>query len=241
MNPIDIAVLVIVGLCVLWGLYRGFLQSLLKLGGGLASLILSFRIYPMLSDALSRNAGLLQLITTYTDSNNLLGNLDLSSLPVDGLTGPQIAAIVERAALPHPIDTILQHNLQQKVFSPMGEMVSHVGDYINQTLLTVSINAICYLVCFLLSFLLVTIVVNAINRIFHLPVLRGINALAGGVMGLLLGVLLCFAVFSVLPILESVIRVDAFRDLVAESRMAQVFSNSNLLISIMNRKLNLSL
>ena len=81
MNPIDIVVLVIVGICVLWGLYRGFLQSLLKLGGGLGSLLLSFRLYPKLSDLLSQNTGLIKLITTYTGSNSLLGNLDMSSLP----------------------------------------------------------------------------------------------------------------------------------------------------------------
>lgn len=241
MNPIDIVVLVIVGICVLWGLYRGFLQSLLKLGGGLGSLLLSFRLYPKLSDLLSQNTGLIKLITTYTGSNSLLGNLDMSSLPVNALTQPQIAAIVEKADLPRPIDTLLLHNLQQQVFSPMGDMVTKVGDYVNQTILSVSINAICFLLCFLGLYAASSFLINAVSKIARLPILRRLNGLAGGLMGLLLGILICFCVFSILPILESVIRLDSFREMVNSSQMAQVFSNSNLLISIMNRKLNLSL
>ena len=55
--------------------------------------------------------------------------------------------------------------------------------------------------------------------------------------GLLLGVVLCFAFFTVLPLLESVVPLTEFRELVDQSALAQVFENGNLIISIMNRRL----
>ena len=53
----------------------------------------------------------------------------------------------------------------------------------------------------------------------------------------LLGVVLCFAFFTVLPLLESVVPLTEFRELVDQSALAQVFENGNLIISIMNRRL----
>ena len=60
---------------------------------------------------------------------------------------------------------------------------------------------------------------------------------ANKLFSLLLGVVICFAVFTVLPLLESVVPLPEFRELVDQSALAQVFENGNLIISIMNRRL----
>ena len=93
MNVIDIIIIAIIGLCVLFGLYRGFIQSVLNLAGGLASFVGSFWLFPKLSDVLSANTGLTRMISTYTDSQSLLGDLDLSNLAVNTLSEANIAAI----------------------------------------------------------------------------------------------------------------------------------------------------
>ena len=72
---------------------------------------------------------------------------------------------------------------------------------------------------------------------FRFPVLKHFDWLAGGAFGFLLGVLLCFVVFTMLPLVESVIPIAEFRLLVDQSQLAQFFKNGNLIVSIMNRKL----
>ena len=186
---------------------------------------------------LSSNTDITRLISTYTDSGSLLGDLDLSSRAVSSLGQTGVAAIVEKAALPEPIGTLLQHNLEQQVFSPLGNLATNVGDYVNQTILSVSINVLCFLLCFVVCFVVATIVVNLLRAVFRFPVLKHLDWLAGGVFGLLLGVVLCFAFFTVLPLLESVVPLTEFRELVDQSALAQVFENGNLIISIMNRRL----
>ena len=225
------------GLCVLFGLYRGFIQSVLNLAGGLAAFAGSFWLFPKLADVLSTNTEITRIISTYTDSGTLLGDLDLSSLSVSALSQDSIASIVERANLPSPVDTLLEHNLAQQVFSPLGNLATNVGDYVNQTILSVSINVLCFLLCFVVCFVVATIVVNLLRAVFRFPVLKHLDWLAGGVFGLLLGVVICFAVFTVLPLLESVVPLPEFRELVDQSALAQVFENGNLIISIMNRRL----
>ena len=230
----------IIALCTLFGLYRGFIQSVLNLAGGLLAFVGSFLLFPRLADVLSSNTDITRLISTYTDSGSLLGDLDLSSRAVSSLGETGVAAIVEKAALPEPIGTLLQHNLEQQVFSPLGNLATNVGDYVNQTILSVSINVLCFNQ---VGFALALIVTqgfkgsNLLRAVFRFPVLKHLDWLAGGVFGLLLGVVLCFAFFTVLPLLESVVPLTEFRELVDQSALAQVFENGNLIISIMNRRL----
>lgn len=237
MNVIDVMVIAVIALCVLLGMYRGFIQSVLNLGGSLLSVVGSFWLFPKIADVLSANTDLTRLISTYTDSGSLLGDLDLSSMAVNALSADNISAIVSRADLPTPIDTLLSHHLQQQVFSPLGDLATTVGDYVNQTLLSVSINVLCFVLCFALCFIVSTILINLLRAVFRFPVLKHLDWLVGGAFGFLLGVVICFVAFTVLPLLESVIPIPEFRELVNASSLAQVFRNGNLVISIMNRKL----
>lgn len=237
MNAIDLIIISIIALCVLFGIYRGFIQSVLNLGAGLLAFAGSFWLFPKLSDVVSANTDITRMISTYTDSGSLLGDLDLSSRAVSALDPAAVDAIVARADLPHPIGTLLEHNLSGRVFSPLGSLATTVGDYVDQTILSVSINVICFLLCFVLCFVAVTILINALRAVFRFPVLKHLDGLAGGVFGFLLGVLLCFAVFTILPLLESVLPIPGLREFTDASALARVFENGNLIISIMNRRL----
>ena len=237
MNVIDYGIIGVIALCVLFGFYRGFIQSLLNLGGCLLSFAGSFWLFPRLSDAISANTEIVRLISSYTDSGSLLGDLDLSSRAVDTLSTSNIEAIVSKANLPDPIGRLLQANLSQKVFSPLGNLANTVGDYVNQTILSVSINVLSFIVCFVLCFIVVSILVNLIKSVFRFPLLKQLDWLAGGAFGFVIGCVLCFVIFTAMPLLRSVIPLDQFQALVSQSALAPVFQNGGLIVSIMNRKL----
>ena len=237
MNVVDIVILLILACGLLSGLYRGFVHSVLNLGSGLLSFIVSFALYPKLADVVSGNPDIIRMISSFTDSESLLGDLDLSNRLVSGLNPESISAIVDKAALPNPIGTLLGHNLTGQVFSPLGDLATNVGDYVNQTVISVSINVLCFLVCFIACFVLLTILSNMIRAIFRFPVLKQLDSLAGGVFGLLTGVLVCFALLTILPLLESVVPIPGFREVVDQSVLAGYFTNGSLIIAIMNRKL----
>lgn len=237
MNAIDIIIIAVIGLSTLFGLYRGFIQSVLNLGSGLVSVWGSFWLFPRLSDILSSNTAFTRFISTYTDSGSILGNLDLSSLTVNALSEQSILQIVEKANLPEPIGTLLAHNLAQQVFAPLGSLATNVGDYLNQTVISVSVNVLCFLLCFVICFAVSHIVINMLRAIFNYPVLKHFDGILGGAFGFLQGVLLCFVIFTLLPLAESLLPLEDFRLLVDQSQLAQFFKNGNLIISIMNRKL----
>ena len=237
MNVIDIGIIVLIALCVLFGFYRGFIQSVLNLGGSLLSFAGAFWLFPKVADAISNNTEIVRLISSYTDSSTLLGDLDLSSLAVNTLSASNVQAIVAKAGLPEPISKVLQGNLSGQVFAPLGNLATTVGDYVNQTILSVSINVLSFIVCFLACFIVITILINLLRSVFRFPVLKQLDWLAGGVFGLAIGCVLCFIVFTAMPILQSVVPIDSFQELVNQSALAKIFENGNLVISIMNRKL----
>ena len=106
MNVVDIIILIILGIGLLTGLYRGFIHSVLNLGSGLLSFVASFFLYPKLADVVSGNPEIIRMISSFTDSESLLGDLDLSNKLVSALNPQNISAIVEKADLPEPIGTL---------------------------------------------------------------------------------------------------------------------------------------
>ena len=194
-------------------------------------------LFPWLSDAVSANTGIVRLISSYTDSGSLLGDLDLSSRAVDTLSAGNISSIIAKANLPEPIGKLLQANISEKVFSPLGSLATTVGDYVNQTILSVSINVLCFIACFLICYIVVSIVINLLRSVFHFPVLKQLDWLAGGLFGFVIGCVLCFIVFTAMPLLQSVVPLTQFQNLVSQSALAKIFENGSLIITIMNRKL----
>ncbi len=237
MNVIDYGIIGVIGVCMLFGFFRGFIQSLLNLGGCLLSFLGAFWLFPTLADMISANTNIVRLISSYTDSGSLLGDLDLSSRAVSTLSQTNIQAIVDKANLPDPLGKLLGANLTEQVFSPLGDLAKSVGDYVNQTILSVSINVLSFIVCFVVIFVVLSILINLLNAVFRFPVLKQLDWLLGGAFGFAIGCVLCFIIFTAMPLLESVVPLEPFQQLVAQSSLAKIFENGSLIISIMNRKI----
>jgi len=235
MNIIDLIIIGILGLSVLVGLYRGFVSSVASMGGCLVSLGLSFWLSPKLVGMIRSNPDLVRTLMSYTDASSRLGDLNLSMTNVSALSGDAIQDILNRAALPQPLDTLLKTNLENQVFAPSG--LTQVGDYISQTIVGAVLNVICFILCFVILLIIFHFVINFLKVVFRFPVLKQLNAVAGGAFGLLRGALLCFIAFALLPLVLTMAPIGGIEELVAGSRLAPLFNSGNLILSIMNGRL----
>ena len=234
MNIVDYVIIAIIALSVLWGFYRGFIQSVLSMGAVLLALVGSFLIYPQIANGIQNNQDLARSLIHYTDAASRLGDLELSVAKVGTLSQSAIDSIMQNISLPAPMDTILQHNLQNQVFSQAG--ISTVAEYVNQTIVAVSINILCFFVCFAALFLLLSVLINMLRCVFHFPLLKQLDWLAGGVFGALRGVVICYAVFALVPLMMTVVPFEQFSDMIEQSAMARIFNNGDLIMSIINRR-----
>ena len=233
MNVVDIIILAILGLSILVGLYRGFISSVASMGGCLLSLGLSFWLSPKLAEAIQNNPEILKTLASYTDAATKLGDQALAGSSVTTLTESGIMDILNRVSLPAPLNTLLQNNLQNKVFGTAAD----VGTYVSQTIVGAILNVICFIVCFLVLMLVIHFVINFLKVVFKFPVLKQLNSIAGGAFGLLRGALLCFVAVALLPLIQTLLPVKDINNLVDQSALAPLFSSGKLILAIMNGKL----
>ncbi len=234
MNIVDYVILAIIALSILWGFYRGFIQSVLSMGAVILALIGSFLIYPQVANMIQSNQDIAMSLIHYTDASSRLGDLELSVAQVGTLSQGTIGTIMQNIQLPAPINSILQYNLEHQVFSKAG--ISTVAEYVNQTIVAVSINILSFFLCFLVIYLVMSILINMLRSIFHFPLLKQLDWLAGGVFGALRGVVICYAVFALVPLLMTVVPFEQFNELMEQSALAKVFNNGDLIMSIINRR-----
>ena len=236
MNIVDYVIIGVVAVSVLYGLYRGFVASVLSMGGGLVSFLAAFALYPKLAELIQNNEELQRTLLHYTDASSRIGDLELALTNVVNLGREGIQQVLSNVQLPAPLDSILQVNLENLVYGTQGA-ASTVSDYVSQTILQASINIICFIVCFAGAYLAFSLLANLIRAVFRFPVLKQADALAGGVFGLLRGVLLCLIVFTLIPLVQTMVPLDVINELLAESQLAPIFMNGNLITAIMNKQL----
>ena len=232
MNTVDIVIVAILGLSVLVGLYRGFVSSVTSLGGCALSLGASFWLSPKLVSWVQSNPELLRTLMSYTDAATRIGDQTLARTEVSALTGNTIQDILTRVNLPAPLDTLLKNNLENQVFQPSN--LTQVGDYVSQTIVGAVLNVLSFIVCFVALMLIFHVVLNFLKVVFRFPVLKQLNSLAGGIFGLLRGVLLCFVAFALLPLIQTMVPLEGLEELVAGSSLAPIFNSGELILAIMN-------
>ena len=233
MNTVDWVILGILGISVLFGLYRGFIASVASMGGCLVSLAASFWLSPRVVDFIQTHTTLSNTLMSYADAATRLKDSTMSSMPVQGLTPENIRSILSRASLPAPLDRLLQNNLEQQVYK-LADIPQDVGHYVTQTIVSALMNVLCYVATFVVLLIVFHIVVNLLKAIFRFPVLKQLNALAGGIFGLLRGALLCFIAFALLPLVQTALPVENLKELVNASAPAPLFNSDHLILAIMN-------
>ena len=170
-----------------------------------------------------------------TDAATRTRDVGLATTDVGTLTSGGIADILSRVNLPAPLNTLLKTNLERQAFAGSG--VTQVGDYVSQTIVGAVLNVICFIVCFILLLIVIHFVINFLKAVFKFPVLKQLNAVAGGAFGLLRGALLCFVAFALLPLIQTMLPVQGINELVETSALAPLFNSGNLIMAIMNGKL----
>ena len=233
MNVVDIVIIAILGLSVLVGLYRGFIASVASMGSCLLSLGLSFWLSPKIAGMVRSNPDILKALASYTDAATKIGDTELASQSVTGLSQTGISEILTKVSLPAPLNTLLKSNLENQTFGTAAD----VGSYVQQTIVGGILNVICFILCFVVLLLVLHIVINFLKAVCKFPVLKQLNSVAGGAFGLLRGALFCFVAFALLPLIQTMVPITGINELVEKSALAPVFNSGNLILAIMKGRL----
>ena len=226
MNIIDIAILAVLAVSVLYGMYRGFISGVLSVAALIGSAALAFAMSGELAAWLQGNQTLVSTLLYYTDAGSRIGDLELSLLPASQVTQNALTQILSGAKLPAAFESAF---LSAIGAAPAAMTVS---DLLSNTIVSVSLSILSFLICFLLSYIVLTFVIHLIQYVFELPVLRHLDALMGGLFGLVRGTLLLFILFALVPIVLAVAPVEPLQAMIDQSRLAPLF-DSRIILSIL--------
>ena len=102
MNLLDIAVLAVLVLFVLHGIYRGFLPTLLSIGAYILAWLVAIVLLPVGSNAIRSNEKLFNTMLYYTEGSEYVGNVELSKTNINEISTDTLNDVFSNADLPYP-------------------------------------------------------------------------------------------------------------------------------------------
>ncbi|MDP2891880.1 MAG: CvpA family protein [Bacillota bacterium] len=230
MNLLDILVILIIAVCILYGCFRGFLTSLLKLCSFFFSWFTALVFYPLVSKLLVLSSSFYDTIVFYTDGAEKIANLQHASLVVSALSDAQIKEIVHAANLPAHISETVQTNLSYRVFENQG--MKTVGDYFNVTVADVVINIISFFIIFIIIWFALSIIFNILGGAKRAPSLRKYDSLLGGSLGFVQGIFMTFLIFALIPALLIIVSMSSLTRYIDNSALGSFFYKSNFIMGL---------
>ncbi|MDR1598803.1 MAG: CvpA family protein [Oscillospiraceae bacterium] len=231
MNAVDYAVIGVVLASLLFGLYKGFIRSVVGLLGLFAAMYAAYVFSPRLVAWISGNQTLLDTLMYYTDASIRMSDVTIANTLVSGLSQSQIVSIVAQAGLPAPFDILLENNMVGQVYAALPQAT--VSEYLNQTVISAIIKIVSYVAVFIAAYAAATLLVNLLHYVFRFPVLRQFDMLLGGAFGAVRGIFLVYILFSLAPILMTVVPFPQLAEAVRDSQFGDMLLSGKMIQTIL--------
>lgn len=231
MNFIDIAILLVLGITILGGLYRGFISTVYNIGATIVSLIVARLGIPLVSGLVKGSSDLFNMMLYYTEGSEYVAvtDVELTRTPISEISSEQLHTVLQNADMPLPMDRCVIKNIASEAFRDSG--VTTLGDYFNQTIVCVVINILALLAVFILVRLILGFVVRGMEYgRGGFPVLAHGDGVIGAGLGLVHGVLMLFVIFLIVPVMLTVL--PKLYEFLSESFFGEFFYQANFLLSI---------
>lgn len=233
MNLIDIAVIGVLALFILHGIYKGFLPTLLSIGAYILAWLAAIVLLTVGSNSIRGSEKLFNTMLYYTEGSEYVNDVELARKSIDEISTDTLNAVFAKADLPYPMAKNIADNIARESFAENG--ITTLGDYFNQTIVIVFINILVFITMFAIIRIILAFIINGVDYAWTLPKLRVADrAIAGGI-GLVRGILAVFLLFMLLPIVLIVLqgKFAFLTDMVNDSMMAKFFYRTNFLLSMM--------
>lgn len=175
------------------GYRRGFVKEVVSMFFVVLSIALVWFINPYVNNFLRNNT---PLYSTVQSSCQDFVETQLDSTLTAGKEEQQ--GLIKKMGLPDFLAEGLAENNNASVYQYLD--VTTFTDYVTDYLAVAVVNGVSFLMSFLLATLLIRMITYALNIISRLPVISGINRIAGGIVGILKGLLFIWIVLLVITV-----------------------------------------
>lgn len=178
-NWLSIAVGVFLAGMMLYGHHKGFIRLTVSAAALAVTLLLVNVAMPQVTDFLKNHT---QVYSTFEKSMKKAVGLDETDETLINSGEPSAQrTLIEQMPLPKQLKDALLENNNSEVYSVLG--VEQFTDYVSGYLANNLINILGFLVLFVVIFAAIHILTLWLDLVARLPILSGINKLAGAALG----------------------------------------------------------
>lgn len=178
-NWLSIAVGIFLIGMILYGHHKGFIRLAVSAAALVVTLILVNVAMPQLTAFLKNNT---QVYSSFESSmKKAIGLNDQDEASVNAKLPPEQRAFIEGLPLPAQMKEALLENNNSEVYHALGvdQFTSYLSSYLANNL----INILGFLILFVIIFAAINILTIWLDLVAKLPILSGINKLAGAILG----------------------------------------------------------
>ncbi len=225
MNWLLLMVAVFIGYHVIDGFHHGFIRKAVSAVSLVLSLVLVTYVTPPIANFIENYTSLSENLQEKCTDFFVNDSYD------ENIKTDQVL-MIENMDLPENIKELLLENNNGEVYEVLD--VSGFREYVGAYMANLIINAVTYLLAFIIVWAAIRIVLVALDIVTMLPVLHGINKLAGGGLGLAVGVVLVWIAFLLVTIFSSGDVGQKFFELISESPVLSFLYKYNVIMKIVN-------
>lgn len=223
MNWLFWVVVVFIAYHVIDGLHRGFIRKAVSAVSLIVTLVLVTYLTPQITNFIQNNTSL------HENLQEKCSELFLSGEYNENVKTDQVL-MIENMDLPENIKEMLLENNNTEAYDLLA--VSGFHDYVGAYLASMIINALAYLLSFVIIWTAIRAILLALDVVTMLPILHGINKLAGGVLGIVYGVVLVWVAFLLVTILCNGELGRQFFTLISDNPFLLFLYNQNVIMKI---------
>ena len=223
MNWLFWVVVVFLGYHVIDGLRRGFIRKAVSAVSLVITLVLVTYLTPQITTFIQDHTSIHEKLSEKCSEILLNSNYN-ESLKTDQVL------IIEDLELPENIKEMLLENNNTESYDLL--QVSGFHEYIGAYIANLIINALAYLLSFILIWTALQLLLMALDVVTKLPILRGLNQLAGGALGIVYGVVLVWIAFLLVTVLCNGNLGRTFFELIKENPFLLFLYNQNVIMKI---------
>lgn len=216
----------IVLISMIVGMARGFIKIAASLAATIITIALVMFLSPYVSKAILKMTPLEQ--TVQKKCVKLLAGAGMGEIPRE----QQITAI-ENANLPEVFREMLLENNNSEIYQSLG--VTNFGEYAGTYLAKVAADFIGFLLTMLVVTIIVRSIVYTLGLIGDLPVIGGLNRIAGGVLGVGIAVIIVWVLFIVITLMYNTSVGKMCFENIRSSRLLTYLYENNMLMDFVTK------
>lgn len=230
MNELLIVVGIIFLLCVIVGYIRGFIKIVASLASTIAIIVLVTMLSPYVSDVIMEVTPIEEFAQDKCEEILMLELEEGDEEVVEPeYSREEQIALIENAELPEIIQQLLLENNNSEIYNTLG--ANTFGEYIGGYLAKLMADVLSFLVTLLAVTIIVRTLLYMIGIISDLPVIGGLNRIAGGILGLGTGLIIVWILFIVITLLyDTAVGIQCFKN-IEESKILTILYEHNTLMN----------